>query len=132
MSLLDADGVIRRLSGSAADALGHPGEDLLGTPVLGLVHPDDRPQVAAALGDLRPGAGVETDTGPGIPAALVGRLFTPFDRLGAESTGVEGTGLGLALSRRLVEAMGGAIGADSEPGRGSTFWFGLPAAAPPA
>ena len=72
-----------------------------------------------------------TDTGPGIPADLAGRLFTPFDRLGAEATGVEGTGLGLALSRRLVEAMGGAIGADSEPGRGSTFWFELPAADAP-
>lgn len=68
-----------------------------------------------------------TDTGFGIPAGKVGRLFTPFDRLDAEATGVEGTGLGLALSKGLIEAMGGTIRAESEPGRGSTFWFELPA-----
>ena len=72
-----------------------------------------------------------TDTGPGIPAELMGRLFTPFDRLGAERNGVEGTGLGLALSKRLVEVMGGSMEADSQAGRGSTFGFVLPAAAPP-
>ncbi len=56
-----------------------------------------------------------TDTGVGIPSALQPRLFTPFDRLGAEADGVEGTGLGLALSKRLVEAMGGVIGFESRP-----------------
>jgi len=66
------------------------------------------------------------DTGPGIPAALQTRLFTPFERLGAEGSGVEGTGLGLALAKRLVEAMGGVIGVDSAEGRGSTFWLELP------
>jgi CheY-like chemotaxis protein len=54
------------------------------------------------------------------------KLFTPFDRLGAEVSGVEGTGLGLALSKRLVEVMGGYIGVDSEPGIGSSFWIELP------
>ena len=63
-----------------------------------------------------------TDTGPGIAAALQERLFQPFDRLGAEQRGVEGTGLGLALSKRLVEAMGGTIGVESQPSAGSTFW----------
>jgi PAS domain S-box-containing protein len=63
-----------------------------------------------------------TDTGPGISPALRERLFQPFDRLGAEQRGVEGTGLGLALSKRLVEAMSGVIGLDSAPGKGSTFW----------
>jgi PAS domain S-box-containing protein len=64
-----------------------------------------------------------SDTGPGIAPELMGRLFTPFDRLGAETSGVEGTGLGLVLSRQLVEAMGGTIGAESRVGQGSTFWF---------
>jgi signal transduction histidine kinase len=65
------------------------------------------------------------DTGVGIPPDRMARLFTPFDRLGAEQTKVEGTGLGLALSKRLMEAMGGTIGATSEVGRGSTFWMEL-------
>ena len=67
-----------------------------------------------------------TDTGPGIPQDKIGRLFTPFDRLGAEQSEVEGTGLGLSLSKRLVGAMGGTLGVDSVPGRGSTFWLEFP------
>lgn len=63
-----------------------------------------------------------TDSGAGIPPEKLERLFTPFERLGAEQTEVEGTGLGLALSKRLVEAMGGRIGVESSVGRGSTFW----------
>jgi PAS domain S-box-containing protein len=62
-----------------------------------------------------------SDTGPGIAAEDLPRLFTPFDRLGAEASDVEGTGLGLALSRRLAEAMGGSLNATSEIGAGSTF-----------
>ena len=73
-----------------------------------------------------------TDTGLGIPPEKMARLFTPFDRLGAEESGVEGTGLGLALTRRLVEAMGGAVGADSTINRGSSFWMELPRAESPA
>lgn len=69
-----------------------------------------------------------TDTGPGIDADKLGRLFTPFDRLGAESTTVEGSGLGLVLSKRLTEAMGGTLGVESAPGR-TTFWVDLPRAA---
>jgi signal transduction histidine kinase/CheY-like chemotaxis protein len=72
-----------------------------------------------------------TDTGPGFSPALQERLFQPFDRLGAEQRGVEGTGLGLVLSKRLVEAMGGAIGAESVPGEGSTFWVEFPQAESP-
>ncbi len=73
-----------------------------------------------------------SDTGPGIPPALLEHLFMPFDRLGAEQSGVEGTGLGLALTKRLVEAMGGAVGVESALGQGSTFWVELPLAEAPA
>jgi PAS domain S-box-containing protein len=69
-----------------------------------------------------------TDTGPGINPELRERLFTPFDRLDAESSGIEGTGLGLALSKGLIEAIGGTLGVDSVVGQGSTFWFELPVA----
>jgi CheY-like chemotaxis protein len=72
-----------------------------------------------------------TDTGPGIPADKMTRLFTPFDRLGAEQSEVEGAGLGLSLSKRLVEAMGGTLGVESAPGRGSTFWVELAIAESP-
>jgi len=71
------------------------------------------------------------DTGPGIPEDKRSRLFEPFDRLGAESSGVEGTGLGLALSRRLMEAMGGSIGVESEVGAGSVFHLDLDEAVDP-
>jgi len=69
------------------------------------------------------------DTGNGMSADELGRLFTPFERLTAEQSGVEGTGLGLALSRRLVEAMDGQMGVDSTKGAGSTFWIDLPGSA---
>jgi PAS domain S-box-containing protein len=66
------------------------------------------------------------DTGPGIAKEKLVRLFTPFDRLGAEQSSVEGTGLGLALSQRLMQAMGGAIGVENSCSYGSTFWVELP------
>jgi signal transduction histidine kinase len=73
-----------------------------------------------------------TDDGPGIPLDLQERLFEPFDRLGAEGGAVEGTGLGLVVSRELVHAMDGHMGVRSAPGQGSTFWVDLPAADLPA
>lgn len=72
-----------------------------------------------------------TDSGSGIPAEMMDRLFEPFERLGAERTSVEGTGIGLSICRRLVALMGGEIGAESEVGRGSTFWVQLESAEAP-
>jgi two-component system sensor histidine kinase/response regulator len=74
---------------------------------------------------------VVTDSGAGIPAGKLARLFTPFDRLDVEQSGVEGTGLGLALCQRLMHAMGGEIGVESELGKGSAFWIELPSAESP-
>jgi CheY-like chemotaxis protein len=65
------------------------------------------------------------DTGPGLDPEKTQRLFQPFERLGAEHTATEGTGLGLALSKGLAEAMGGRLGVISEVGQGSTFWLEL-------
>jgi PAS domain S-box-containing protein len=67
-----------------------------------------------------------SDTGLGVSPEMVERLFIPFDRLNAEATGIEGTGLGLALSKNLTEAMGGTLIFDSTPGKGSTFTIQLP------
>jgi CheY-like chemotaxis protein len=63
---------------------------------------------------------------------MLPRLFTPFDRLDAEATAIEGTGLGLALSKRLVEAMGGTIVVESRLGEGTTFSIDIAAAEAPA
>src|SRR6266851_958218 len=80
--------------------------------------PGDRLRIAVA------------DTGRGIAADDLDRLFTPFERLDAAQAGIEGTGLGLALSRQLVSAMGGTSGVQSTLGEGSVFWIELPAAEP--
>ena len=68
------------------------------------------------------------DEGMGIPREQLARLFQPFERLGRETTGIEGTGVGLALSKRLADLMGCELGVESVEGEGSTFWLDMPAA----
>ena len=68
------------------------------------------------------------DNGPGIPVEYHHQLFQPFNRLNAEQSGIEGTGVGLALTKQLVELMHGEIGVLSAAGQGATFWAELPAA----
>ena len=65
------------------------------------------------------------DTGAGLPPEKLTQLFQPFNRLGQETSAEEGTGIGLVMSKRLVELMGGAIGVESTVGVGSVFWFEL-------
>jgi PAS domain S-box-containing protein len=67
------------------------------------------------------------DTGLGMDAAQQARLFQPYDRLGREGSGIEGTGIGLVISQRLLELMGGSLAVESQPGQGSVFTFTLPA-----
>ena len=68
------------------------------------------------------------DTGEGLSPENVAKLFHPFERLGQEAGGVEGTGIGLVVTKRLVQLMGGAIGITSVVGTGSVFWIELKAA----
>jgi CheY-like chemotaxis protein/HPt (histidine-containing phosphotransfer) domain-containing protein len=94
-----------------------------------LVACDLYPSEGSGQGRIRISVG---DTGPGLSPDKVAQLFQPFNRLGQETGAQEGTGIGLALSKRLVELMGGAIGVKSTPGSGSVFWFDLNlAVAPP-
>ena len=71
------------------------------------------------------------DTGAGLPPDMLQQLFQPFNRLGQERSTEEGTGIGLVMSKRLVELMGGLIGVESKVGLGSVFWFELNSAAEP-
>jgi signal transduction histidine kinase/CheY-like chemotaxis protein len=71
------------------------------------------------------------DSGPGLSPEKQAQLFQPFNRLGQEASGDEGTGIGLVMTKRLVELMGGVIGVDSDGKDGSVFWFELVGAVEP-
>lgn len=68
------------------------------------------------------------DTGPGLTPEAQACIFEPFNRIGAEGSGVEGAGIGLTITHQLVDLMGGAMGVDSTPGEGSAFWVDIPLA----
>jgi PAS domain S-box-containing protein len=94
----------------------------------------NRPGGSVTVACIEEGAHVAIavhDTGHGIAPEDLERLFVPFERLGFESGTIEGAGLGLALARRLVEAMGGTLSVTSTPGVGSTFMVELPRADDP-
>jgi signal transduction histidine kinase len=71
------------------------------------------------------------DTGLGLTQEQIDKLFQPFNRLGRETGSEEGTGIGLVVTKKLVEFMGGEIGVESSAAVGSTFWIDLPSAEPP-
>lgn len=89
----------------------------------------NRPRGTIALDVVPTGEALRisvTDTGLGIDEQRRDELFEPFNRLDAEHGPIEGTGIGLAITRELVTRMQGEIGVESTPGKGSTFWFTLP------
>jgi PAS domain S-box-containing protein len=84
--------------------------------------------VATTAGRIRVCVG---DTGEGLAPEKLEQLFQPFNRLGQEASGEEGTGIGLVVCKRLIELMGGTIGVESTVGTGSVFWFELNLTAAP-
>ena len=69
-----------------------------------------------------------TDTGNGLSEEQISKLFQPFERLSAKNSNIEGTGIGLCICKKLIEAMNGRIGVESTEGEGSCFWIEIPLA----
>lgn len=91
-------------------------------------HKDGIVRVKAGMPDEKQLRIMVSDTGRGIDAADIEKLFDPFERLTFKNSNVEGTGIGLTVTKQLVEAMGGSIGVDSVMDQGSVFWVDFPLA----
>ena len=124
--------VVRDLSGEAPEVRGDPvrvRQVLINLLSNAVKYNRDGGHVLVCSRAL-PGPRVEieiADTGLGMTAEQVERLFQPFNRLGRERLGVEGTGIGLVIAKRLAELMGGSLQVHSQPGKGSVFTLTLPA-----
>jgi len=96
----------------------------------------NRPDGTVTVGSEHPHEGfirvTVADTGRGISPANVDKIYQPFERLSAANSEIDGTGIGLTITKRLIEAMGGRIGFDSVEGKGSSFWLDIPVDDAPA
>ncbi len=118
--MIGRDGNITYASPAVERDSGYARDEVIGQSFEKFALPDDR-----ANASLRVKA---SDTGNGIPVDMRESIFDPFDRLGTENSTTPGTGIGLSVSKQLIEYMGGDIRFDSTIGEGSTFWIEVPVA----